>query len=124
MYSTEGFDQWFKAKNFTTPLNEWNKLTTNMCRRIAQQNLEIIGENVSRFSDQLKRFSNVKKPEDFLGLQKECFDENLKANMQIMQKFIEKTLENVEEFTEACSDACQETMTGTTKTSERERDKR
>ncbi|RDI38964.1 phasin family protein [Aquicella lusitana] len=103
---TEGFEQWFKVnKNLTTPLNEWNKACTEMCRRMTQQNLELIGENVSRLSERLKRISSVRKPEDFFNLQKECLNEDMAASIEYMQKYIHNSMENFEEFTKLCGSA-------------------
>jgi len=96
---TEGFEQWFKLnKNMTNPMNEINKAATEICRRSAQHNMELIGENVTRLSDQLKRFSNVRKPEDFFNLQKECLNEDMSALMKNMQELSQNALENFEEL--------------------------
>ena len=112
---TEGFEQWFKGnKNFISPLSEWNKVTTDMCRRAAQQNVEIMGEQISRFSDQLKRLSSVKKPEDFFTLQKECLNEDITAYLECMQKLMQITLTNMEECTKLCTSIHQEPTAKTT----------
>jgi translation initiation factor 2 alpha subunit (eIF-2alpha) len=96
---TEGFDQWAKLnKNFTAPFNEWNKATSEICKRISDQNLELFGENFSRFSDQVKRLSNVKKPEDLFNLQKDLMSENITASIELMQKIIHITMENMEDI--------------------------
>jgi hypothetical protein len=97
---TEGFDQWIKMnKNMTSPLTEWNKATTELCQRAMQQNLELMGENFSRASNQLKRFTSVRKPEELLSLQKECFNEGLTTMLENTQKLIHTTMENLEQFT-------------------------
>jgi hypothetical protein len=96
---TEGFEQWFKLnKNMTGPLNELGKTATDICRRSAQQNLEIIGENLNRFSDQMKRLSNVRKPEDLINLQRECLNEDISAVMENTQKLAHNAMENYEEL--------------------------
>jgi uncharacterized protein with HEPN domain len=106
---TEGYDQWIKInKNMTAPVTEWNKATSELCQRMAQQNLELIGENFSRLSDQLKRFTNIRKPEDFLNLQKEVFNEDVTATIECMQKIIHTSMENMEEFTKLCGSSLRE----------------
>ncbi|VVC76960.1 hypothetical protein AQUSIP_22870 [Aquicella siphonis] len=95
----EGFDQFFKInKSFTAPVSEWNKTLNEIGKRIAEQNLEIIGENFNRVSSQLKRLSSVRKPEDFLNLQKDCLSENISASIDITQKIAHLAMENMEEI--------------------------
>lgn len=124
---TEGFEQWFKMnKNMTGPLNEWNKTCTEMGRRIAQQNLEILGDNISRLSDRLKRLSSIRKPEDFFNLQKECLQEDMTAAIEGTQKLIHTTMQNMEEFTKLWGSVCnatQETTTTTTNKSQKEQER-
>ena len=102
MYS-ESLDQWFKAnKNFTNPFMEWNKLATEICRHVAEQNIELLGENVSRMSEQLKRISHVKRPDDLLNLQKEIITEDVAAVIENTQKVIHLALESMEQCTKLC----------------------
>lgn len=99
----EGFEQWFKLnRNLSTPLSDWSKTTTELFRRTAQQHLEIMEENFSRWSDQIKRLSNVKKPEDFLNLQKDCMSENMNATLENIQKLTQISMKNVEELSKLC----------------------
>lgn len=117
---TEGFEQWFKInKNWANPISEWNKATTELCQRMAEQNLEMTGENFSRLSDQLKRFSNIRKPEDFLNLQKDCINEDMTCAIECARKLIHNSMETMEKFTKLCG-TIQEPMT-TSKPSEREK---
>lgn len=110
---TEGYDQWFKVnKNVALPMAEWNKVTTELCQKITQQNLELMGENFSRVSDQLKRLTSIKKPEDMLSLQKECLDEDLKATMEWTHKYIQLLMENMEVFTKLCNPKQKSTAQG------------
>ena len=100
---TEHYDHWFKAnKNFATPLTEWNKATAEICQRAAQKNLELIGDNFSLLSDQLKRFTSIRKPEELVTLQKECLAENMNAAAECLQKIMHISMENMEEFTKLC----------------------
>lgn len=123
MYN-ERFEQLFKAnKNLSGPLNEWNKTTTELCRRAAQQNLEMIGENFTRFSEQLKRLSSVRKPEDLISFQKDCINEDVTATLENMQKIIRMTMESVEEFTNFCSSSMHESVAAGNKTVEKDREK-
>jgi hypothetical protein len=95
----EGYEQWFKLnKQFASPFNEWNKVTTDICKRVAAQNLELIGESYSRFSERLKRLSNVKKPEEFLLLQKDMLNEDITLTLEYFQKIIHLFMENMEEL--------------------------
>ena len=96
----DGFEQWSKLnKNFSLPLDEFSKETASLYRRIAQKNLEWVSENLSRTSDQLARLSNTKKPEEFLNVQKECLNENMKATIENIQKITQLIMENIQEFT-------------------------
>jgi lipopolysaccharide biosynthesis regulator YciM len=99
MYN-EVFEQWMKSnKNMALPFNGWNKAATEMYQRILQQNIEIMGETFSRTSDQLTRMSHIKKPEDFLNLQKECLSENTAATVENIQTLLRATSENIERIT-------------------------
>jgi len=96
----EHFEQWTKNKNMFAPTSEWSKQVTelcHMCQHIAQKNLEIANESVFRWSDQLKRFSNIKKPEDFFNLQRECINENITACLQNMQTLLSSCTEAADE---------------------------
>lgn len=100
---TDTQDQWFKSsKSFATPLNEWNKTTNEMCQRFTQQQLSLISTHFSRVSEQMKRFTSVKKPEDFMQLQKECLQENIAASIESMQNMLLMTMENLEELSKLC----------------------
>ncbi len=96
---TEGFEQLFKtSKHLSNPLSEWNKTCTDMCRRIAQKNVELVGENVSHFSEQMKKLSTIRKPEELLIWQKEAVEEQLTTNMKYAQELIQASMANVEEL--------------------------
>lgn len=103
MYA-EGFEQWFKLnKNFTTPMNDLNKATTDICRRMTQEGLEILGDNVTLASDQMKRMSNIRKPEDYLNLTRECLTEDLNAGISTLQKLMQLSMQTIEEMTRLSS---------------------
>jgi len=98
MYN-EGFDQWSKmSKNLNTPLNDLNKATTALYKRLSEKNMELIEANFARFSSQLKRLSSVRKPEEFFNLQKECLTENISASVESTQKIVQITMEAMEEL--------------------------
>lgn len=98
--TTEGFEQWFKMnKTFSAPLGDLGKSSMELFRRTIEQNLEIFGDNCSRFSDQLKRLSAVRKPEEFLTFQKDVINENMAAMTENFQKIMRITMENLEEMT-------------------------
>ena len=109
---TDGFEQFLKMnKNATGPLNEWYKLMMDLYQHTAQQNLEILSENVSRFSDQLKRVANVHKPEELLNEQRNILSEDVNAAVETMQKVIHTNMESMEEMTKLCGTFCDsETM--------------
>lgn len=119
--NTDNFEQWYKLnKNLSAPLQEWNKTTTELFQKITQHNLEIMTDNVSRFSEQLKRLSNAKKPDEFITIQKDCINEDISATITNFQKIVHNTLENIEEISKLCG-TLYEPTTFTTKTRERER---
>ena len=95
----EGFEQWFKLnRNLGLPMNDLNKVTSEISKRISEQNMELIEENVARFSNQLKRLSSLKKPEDILNLQKDFISENISASVETTQKIIRMGIQNLEEL--------------------------
>ncbi|MBA3661754.1 MAG: phasin family protein [Gammaproteobacteria bacterium] len=97
---TEGFDQLFKInKNLTTPLNDATRLAAEICRRNAQKNLELVGENVLLFTNQLKRLSEIRQPQDLLYLQKNAMTEGLAIGMDTLQKVINLSMENIASMT-------------------------
>ncbi len=104
----EGFEQWFKVnKNVSAPISEWNRAVTEISSRVMRQNIELMGENFSRLSDQFKRFSSVRRPEELIALQKDCLNENVSASINGLQKMVQTTIDNLEDFTRLCS-ACAE----------------
>lgn len=106
---TEGYSQWTKLnKQFAEPMSEWHKVTTELCQRLTEQQLDIMGEHLSRMSNQLKRLTNVRKPEDFINLQKECLSEDVTAAIECMQKVIHTSMENMEEIANICGSALRE----------------
>lgn len=100
---TEGFDQWLKmSKYLSSPMGDWNKTFTEIVRRTTQQNLEIIGDNFARLSDQCKRLSHVRKPEDLINLQKDILSEDIAASINNTQTLVHTAMENMEEMTKLC----------------------
>ncbi|OGT37688.1 MAG: hypothetical protein A3F11_11300 [Gammaproteobacteria bacterium RIFCSPHIGHO2_12_FULL_37_14] len=96
----ENFDQWYKTKNPFTSSNEWSKQITeicHICQHMTQKNFELANENVFRLSDQFKRLTEVKKPEELLHLQRDFINENMNACMQGMQTFITSCTECIDE---------------------------
>lgn len=97
--NTENFEQWYKqSKNFANPMNELNKTMTDLCRRATQEGLEIVSDNVSLLSDQMKRLSNIRKPEDYLNLTREYMTENMNASMSNVQKIMQLSMRTLEEM--------------------------
>ncbi len=99
--NTENFEQWFKqGKNFTLPINELNKVTTDICRHATQEGLDILSDNVALMSDQMKRLGNVRKPEDYLNLSRECITENMNAGIATIQKMMQLSVQTLEELSQ------------------------
>lgn len=95
---TEGFEQWIKStKDFGAPMGELNKATTDICKRMAEENLQLLNENFSLMSDQLKRLSSIKRPEDYLNVLRECINEDISASIENTQRLMHSTMEHMEE---------------------------
>lgn len=100
---TEGLEQLMKSsKNFSNPFIEWNHLTTELYKHVAEENLEIMGEHFSRLSDQLKRLSHTKKPEDFFNIMKDCINEDITATVENSQKILHSSIAQMEECMKLC----------------------
>jgi uncharacterized protein YoxC len=105
---TDSFEQFIKSnKNFTGPLNDYYKLMMDLYQHTAQQNLEILSENVSRFSDQLKRLANVHKPEELLNEQRNILSEDVNVAVETLQKVMHTNLESMEEMSKLCGTLCE-----------------
>ena len=106
--NTEGFERLFKMnKNFSGPLTDVGKLATQIYTHAAQQHMEIIGENIERFTEQLKRLSSIKSPEELLNEQKNCLNEDVTATIETVQKVIHTSMESMEELTKLCGTICE-----------------
>lgn len=108
----EGYEQWIKLnKNLTTPLSEWNKAATDVYQHMTEHHLAMIRDNFSHLSNQFKRFSDVKKLEDLLDLQKECLNDDLNLLIEDMQKCSQTSLESLEELAKLWGSATHESVT-------------
>ena len=93
--ASENFEQYFKlGRTFLTPWNDIGKAWVDIFRKTSQDSLEIASTSLARYSEQLQRLSNVNRPEELFNIEKECFNENLNASMNNLQKFINNSLEN------------------------------
>lgn len=123
----ESFDQWCKLGKTNFAQTDWNKATNeicHLCQRTTQKNMEIMSENISRCSDIFKRLCNAKKPEDFLQLQRECFNESMTACIHCMQELISTSMENMDECSKLFASFAPHHETGSaTKSYEREKEK-
>lgn len=112
---TDGFEQYYKlGRTFLSPWNDVGKTVLEICRRANQGTLEIAEENLTRTADQLKRFNTVKRPEEFLNLQKECLNENITAWMGDIQKLINLSLGSFEEMNKSFTTNLKEQQQTTT----------
>lgn len=119
MDTSENFEQWLNLnKNLNLPLSEFNKTAAEIFKRSAEQNLEIYAETFSRLTNQLKRLSTVKKPEEFIALQKECFNENVTALIENSHKITQSLSENMQELTR-CFTSFRDPMATTEKVMEK-----
>lgn len=117
---TDSFEQWLKLnKQFTSPFTELTKSSTEMWQRFVGENLEITGENISRLSEQFRRLSTIKRPEDFINLQKECINENMTAALENMQKLVNASIENIDQLTKCCHTLHEPFMNAMQKTAEK-----
>ena len=89
------YDESFEKIN--NPMNDWNKATTQVCHRLAQEHLEYMGDTINRFSSNLNRLTQIKKPEDALNIQKNYLNENLMSAFEHIQKIFQISLSNAEE---------------------------
>jgi methyl-accepting chemotaxis protein len=106
--NNDGFEQFIKMnKNLTGPLNDMYKLWTEMYQHAAQQNLELVSESIARFSDQIKRLANARKPEELLNEQRNCLNEDVSAAVNAMQKVVHNNMESLEEMTKLCGTLCE-----------------
>lgn len=116
---TEGYEQWLKAsKNLASPVNEWSKIYTEIFRRTADQQLEILEDNFSRISEQIKLLSNARRPEEFFNLQKDFFNRNATAYIEDCQKLIHLAMENSETLSRLFG-SLQNPLTAAAKTTEK-----
>lgn len=113
--NTQGFESFLNlGKNLQHPMSDLSKASSEICHRLAQENIEILEDNVSRFADQLKRLARVRRPEEFIGLQKDCFNEDVTAAIQNMQKYVHMSMECMEDLTKL-SGSAQEAVAATGK---------
>lgn len=123
MNNNHGFESFLNmGKNLQHPMSDLSKASTEICQRLVQENIEILEDNVSRFSDQLKRLARVRRPEELISLQKDCFNEGVSATIQNMQKYVHMSMESMEEFTKLAGSA-QEVATNAGKAFQGEKDK-
>lgn len=104
--SIEPLEQILKmSKNLASPLNELNKISMECAKRITDQQLELISETTARTASQIKKLSSVKKPEEFVELQREIITENLNASLAAAQKIFKLSMENMETLTKSVGEA-------------------
>ena len=106
--SNEGYDQFIKmTKNFSNPVLPEQLI--GIFTKISRENMELMEENVSRFTDQLKRLSQIKRPEELINLQKDCLSEDIKTGMENVQKIAHLSMEHIQDFTKLCGTVAHET---------------
>lgn len=110
MMYNDSFEQLFKTKGFSTPVSEFQKSFLEILRRSTQQQLELASENIAKFSEQVKRLSRIKKPEDLVDLQKDIFNEDVSSGIETSQRLMHIFMENLEECSHLCSAANEAAM--------------
>lgn len=97
--NNEHIEQWLRFnRSLTGPVQALGKASTDMLRKSAERQLEIINDSCKVVADQLRRATHLRKPEDFVTFQKECSNEYLNAFSDNVQKMAHLGLENVEEM--------------------------
>lgn len=120
----EGFDQWLRLnKNLSGPISEWGRVTNEMYRRLLQQNLTLLGDRLELLSDQCRRLSTARKPEEFVSILKDCCSEGTKATVKEMETVLHSSMENMEEISKLCGSSLREPFIAATKTAERTMEK-
>ena len=105
-------EDWMKmGKMF--PFSDFSRNTIELCRKTCEQNLNLLSDNFARVSDQLKRLSNVHKPEEFFNLQKDILTENITAGITTMQKIFKTSMDNVEEVSKNMNQRSEQNNKGT-----------
>lgn len=114
------FENWLNFKTLGQPFSELNSTISDIAKRTTEQNFGIYAEAFSRYTDQLKRLSNIKRPEDYLTLMKECFNENVSAFIENSHKVTQNASQNMQELTRIMM-SLRDPMTATTKMMEKAR---
>lgn len=107
---TDHFDQWFKINKLGAQLGEIHKATSDSFKRITEESIDLMEENLARYSSQLKRLAEVKSLEELPGLQKDCISENIAAAAQNLQRFFQLGLEAQEEILKKMNHTAAKTM--------------
>jgi len=101
---TEEFQRWLNLNKYlTTPVTIWNKTLTNLYEHSAEHQLDLLGENFSRISEQLKKLSNVKNPQEYLQFQQEMIADNMHATVHNMNVLLRESMIQLEELTKLIS---------------------
>lgn len=116
----ENFEQLFKAKGMSL---EWNKTALELYRQSLQQGFDLLSNNLSLLSDQLKRLSHAKNAEDLLNIQKTCLNEDITATIETVQKTMHFSMENMEELARLYGTPLREQVRETVHKAEREKER-
>lgn len=100
--TTENFEQWFKINKLSE--------TSDIVKRISEENMDLMEENLARVSNQMKRLANVKNVEDLINLQKDCWSENISAGAQNLQRLFQMGIETQEEILKKWGAAASKTV--------------
>lgn len=120
MYN-DTFEQWLKmGKNLNYPLGDLSKATADICRTTTQEGLDMFNDNIALITDQMKRLSNIRKPEELVNLSRDCLTEDMHAIMGNLQKFMQLSARTVDDISRL-SNQVRDTGNMGGKTSDREK---
>lgn len=86
------------------PASDFNKLTTNIIKRMTEQNLAIMDDFLTSSIKQLKDLGNAKKLEDVVAIQSSLVNESSSKMINCSQKMLNAAMENFSEFSKWLED--------------------
>ena len=103
---TQNFEKIFNInKDIPNPLNDWQKITTDYYQRLTKQQMAVMAKLLSRMTSQAKRMTTMRSPDEFIKIQQEIFEENVRDNIELSKDIMRQSLENVEQFNHMFTDA-------------------
>ena len=105
------YNQWTQfLKPFNLQWGDLQKTTSDIIKQNAEEQLQLVADNYSRLTDQLQRLSQVRNPEDYLSVQKDCFNENVSAMIRNGQTLTHLMAENIQALSHSMSAFCDSSL--------------